>query len=379
VIKLKSFEEKIMKAVAVKPGQKNSVHLVETNTPETSDVPNGRGVKVKVLRVGGCGTDREINNAEYGIAPEGSDFLILGHENLGQIVETGENVTEFSVGDYVVASVRRPGHSIYDLIGEQDMTTDTEYFERGISRLHGYFAEFYVESADFLVRLPPTLKEVGVLLEPLSIVEKGLQQAYEIQERAKIWRPRRSAVVGTGSVGLLSVMAMRMRGLEVVGFGKDKREGYLNADLCEEIGAKYLSTAEISVCDAAKRDGAFDIILECTGYSPIVWDAALGLAKNGVLILTSVTGGTRTAEIASDAINQQFVLGNKLMFGTVNAAKEHFAAGVKDLALCEAMYAGWLSQLLTHKIEGIENFSQMFDLLNTGAPRMVKTFCQISS
>jgi threonine dehydrogenase-like Zn-dependent dehydrogenase len=366
-----------MKTVAVKPGVKDSVHLVEMDEPKLDSIPNGRGVKVKVLRVGGCGTDREINNAEYGTAPDGFDFLVLGHENLGQVVETGENVTEFAVGDFVVASVRRPGHSIYDLIGEQDMTTDSEYFERGISRLHGYFAEFYVESADFLVKLPPTLREVGVLLEPLSIVEKGLQQAYEIQERAKIWRPKRAAVIGIGSVGLLSVMAMRMRGLEVTGFGKDKREGYANADLCEEIGAKYLSTTEISIADAAKRDGAFDIILECTGYSPIVWDAAQGLAKNGVLILTSVTGGERTAEIPSDKINQQFVLGNKLMFGTVNAGREHFAAGVKDLALCEAMFPDWLDKMLTHPVNGIENFRQMFDNLNGGATAMIKTFCQI--
>ncbi len=176
-----------MKAVAVKPGIKDSVHVVEMDEPRIESVANGRGVKIKMLRVGGCGTDREINHAEYGTAPDGFDFLVLGHENLGQIVEVAQNVKEFSVGDYVVGTVRRPGHSIYDLIGEQDMTTDTEYFERGISRLHGYFAEYAVESADFIVRLPQTLREVGVLLEPLSIVEKGLQQAYEIHYLADFW------------------------------------------------------------------------------------------------------------------------------------------------------------------------------------------------
>ncbi|MEP6923016.1 MAG: glucose 1-dehydrogenase [Pyrinomonadaceae bacterium] len=367
-----------MKAVAVTPGVANSVHLVEIPEPNITDVPNGRGVKVRTLRVGGCGTDREINHAEYGTAPEGSDFLVLGHENLGQVVEVGAKVTEVKPGDIVVSTVRRPGKSLYDTIGEQDMTTDTEYFERGISRLHGYFAEMYVESADFMVRLPTTLKEVGVLLEPLSIVEKGLQQAYEIQERAKIWNPKRAAVIGTGSVGLLTVMAMRMRNLEVHAFGKEAPAGYYNAELCAEIGATYDSTVETSVADAAGKYGAFDIILECTGYSPIIWDAALGLAKNGVLILTSVTGGERKAEIPSDKINIEFVLGNKLMFGSVNAGREHFALGVKDLALCEAMYAGWLNKLLTHPINGIENYSQMFDLLNNGAPRMVKAFCQIS-
>ncbi|MBC7797677.1 MAG: glucose 1-dehydrogenase [Pyrinomonadaceae bacterium] len=367
-----------MKAVAVKPGIANSVHLVEMDEPKIDEIANGRGVKVKVLRVGGCGTDREINRAEYGTAPDGFDFLVLGHENLGHVVEVGANVYEVNVGDIVVSTVRRPGTSLYDAIGEQDMTTDDIYFERGISRRHGYFAEFYVDSVDFMVKLPPTLKEVGVLLEPLSIVEKGLMQAYEIQERAKIWNPKRAAVIGIGSVGLLTAMAMKMRGLQVHAFGKDTDKDYYNAQLCKEIGATYDSTVEISVADAAQKYGKFDIILECTGYSPIIWDAAQGLAKNGVLILTSVTGGTRTAEIASDKINIEFVLGNKLMFGTVNAGREHFAAGVKDLALCESMHAGWLGKMLTNPIDGIENFAQMFDLLNNGAPKMVKVFCQIS-
>jgi glucose 1-dehydrogenase len=164
----------------------------------------------------------------------------------------------------------------------------------------------------------------------------------------------------------------------VTGFGKDKPEGYKNAELCQAIGAKYRSTLESSVADVAKAEGAFDIILECTGYSPIVWDAALALEKNGVLILTSVTGGERTAEIPSDKINQQFVLGNKLMFGTVNAGREHFAAGVKDLALCEAMHPDWLDRMLTHPVQGIENFRQMFDNLNGKTPAMIKTFCQVS-
>lgn len=367
-----------MKAVAVIPKQRESVHLVEVDEPKISDISNGRGVKIKMLRVGGCGTDREINHAEYGIAPENYEFLILGHENLGQVLEVGENVYEFAVGDYVVGTVRRPGKSLYDFIGEQDMTTDDSYFERGISRLHGYFAEYVVESADYLVKLPPTLKNVGVLLEPLSIVEKGLQQAFEIQERLKIWKPKRAAVIGTGSVGLLTVMALRMRGLQVYGFGKNPRKDYKNAELCEEIGAIYNSTMETSIVEAGKKYGEFDIIFEATGFSPIVWDAAQALAKNGVLILSSVTGGDRKAEIPSDKINIEFVLGNKLMFGTVNAGREHFALGVKDLALCEAMYPQWLDKILTHPVDGIENFRQMFDILNNGADGFVKTFCRIS-
>jgi threonine dehydrogenase-like Zn-dependent dehydrogenase len=368
-----------MKAIAVTPKQTNSVRLEEMDKPKTSDIKNGRGVLVEVLRVGACGTDREINNGEYGVAPEGYDFLVLGHENFGRVAEVAENVTEFAVGDFVVATVRRPGYSFYDDIGEQDFTTDDEYFERGISRLHGYMAEFYAESADFLIKIPPAIKEIAVLLEPLSIIEKGLKQASDIQERLKIWRPKTAAVLGTGSVGLLTSMALRLRGYAVHGFGKDARDGYLNADLLEEIGVSYDSTMETTVAASTEKYGEYDLIFECTGYSPIVFDAMQSLNQNGVLILASVTGGERkTDAIPSDKINQQFVLGNRVMFGTVNANREHFEIGVKDLALCEAMYAGWLGKMMTHKIEGLENFAQAFDVLNNaGKYRAIKAYFEV--
>ena len=369
-----------MKAIAVIPKKQNSVHLVEMDKPKLEEIKDGRGVLVEVLRVGACGTDREINNAEYGIAPKGFDFLVLGHENFGRVVAGGENVKELKKGDFVVATVRRPrGSSIYDKIGEQDFTTDDKYYERGISRLHGYMAEYYVESADFLVKIPEKLAEIAVLLEPLSIIEKGLKQAGDIQERLKIWKPKTAAVLGTGNVGLLTVMALRMRGYEVHGFGKQKREGYLNAELCEAIGATYDSTDDLPIVDSVQKFGEYDLIFECTGYSPIIFDAMQSLNENGILILSSVTGGTRkTDAVPSDKINQMFVLGNRAMVGTVNANREHFEAGVKDFALCEAMYPGWLSRMLTHKVEGLENYEKVFDILeNSSKYKAIKTYFEV--
>lgn len=369
-----------MKAVAVKPKEKKSVHLVEMEKPEISEIENGRGVLVEVLRVGACGTDREINDGEYGVAPKGYDFLVLGHENLGRVVEIGENVTEVAVGDFVVATVRRPfGNSFYDKIGRQDFTTDAEYWERGISRLHGYMAEFYVENADFVVKIPQEIAEVGVLLEPLSIIEKGLKQADDIQKRLAIWQPKSAAVLGIGGVGLLTVMALRMRGFQVHGFGRDSREGYLNAELIEAIGATYDSTAEISVQDSIEKYGEYDLIFECTGFSPIIFDAMQSLNENGVLILASVTGGERkTDAVPSDLINQKFVLGNRVMVGTVNANREHFEMGVKDLALCEATYPNWLGRMLTHKIEGLENYEKAFEILeNASSYKAIKTYFEV--
>ena len=166
-----------MKAVAVLPGKPNSVHLAELHKPSLSDIAGGRGVLVRVLRVGVDGTDKEINAAEYGAAPDGYDFLVVGHEGFGQVEAVGPNVTFIRPGDFVVATVRRPGKSLYDAIGLQDMTTDDEYFERGINLRHGYLTEYYVEDEMFVVKVPRALEEVGVLLEPMTVAQKGITQA----------------------------------------------------------------------------------------------------------------------------------------------------------------------------------------------------------
>ncbi len=369
--------EKYMKAIAVKPGVADSVHLVDMPKPSVGDVPNGRGVLVKVLRVGVDGTDKEINNAEYGAAPIGDDFLVIGHEGFGVVEETGPNVHELKKGDYVVATVRRPGSSIYDVIGTNDMTTDDTYYERGINLLHGYLSEFYVDDADFIVKVPSGLKETGVLLEPMTVVQKGITQAYEIQRRLRVWKPKRAAVMGAGTIGLMATLVLRLRGIEVVTFGRTPKP-YLNSDLIEEIGAKYISTADISVPDYAEQNGGFDIIFEATGFSPIVFDAMQALAKNGVLVLSSVTGGDKMIEIPADRINLDFVLGNKVMVGTVNANREYFESGVKDLSQATLEYGDWLSRMLTHPVSGLGNYKQLIDTLSS-ANGAIKVYCEVGS
>ncbi|MBL8186674.1 MAG: glucose 1-dehydrogenase [Acidobacteria bacterium] len=365
-----------MKAIAVFPGKPNSVHLAELPMPNVREIPNGRGVLVRVLRVGVDGTDKEINAAEYGAAPEGYDFLTIGHEGFGQVETVGPNVTEVKPGDYVVATVRRPGKSIYDLIGTNDMTTDDTYFERGINLRHGFLTEYYVDDAEFLVKVPQGLKEVGVLLEPMTVIEKGIHQAYEIQRRLKVWRPKKAAVMGAGTIGLLAALVLRLRGLDVTVFGKTPKP-YLNSDLLESIGARYETTDNLTVSEGAKKYGPFDIIFEATGYSPIVFDSMQALGKNGVLVLSSVTGGDRKIEIPADKINLEFVLGNKVMVGTVNANREYFELGVRDMAQAQAEYPCWLKKLLTHPVKGLNNYPELFDKL-TNAKGAIKVFCEVA-
>jgi threonine dehydrogenase-like Zn-dependent dehydrogenase len=365
-----------MQAVAVIPGRPNTMHLREVPRPSLDDVPGGRGVLVRVLRVGVDGTDKEINAAEYGAAPPGFDYLITGHESFGRVVEVGPNVTELAVGDYVVATVRRPGSSIYDRIGTYDMTTDDMYYERGINLRHGYLAEYYADDPEYIVKIPPGLKEVGVLLEPTTVVEKGIAQAYEIQRRLRVWRPRKAAVMGAGTIGLLAALALRLRGLEVTVFGRTAAP-YLNSDLIHDLGARYLSTATTPILEGAREHGPFDLIFEATGASSVVFESMRALGKNGVLVLSSVTGGDRMVQVPADRINLEFVLGNKVMVGTVNANREYFEMGVKDMTHAESQYPGWLKRLLTHPVKGLENWQLLLETL-TMAKGAIKVYCEVA-
>jgi threonine dehydrogenase-like Zn-dependent dehydrogenase len=366
-----------VKAVAVVPGKPGSAHLTDIPSPKVSDVADGRGVLVRILRVGLDGTDREINAAEYGTAPDGYDYLILGHESLGVVEEVGDAVVEFAPGDYVVCRVRRAeGNSLYDAIDTPDMGTEVAYFEHGISRVHGFLTERYVEQPQYLVKIPPALTHVAVLLEPLSIVEKGIVEAYEIQRRLKVWQPRRAAVLGAGTLGLLASMVLRNRGLRVTTYGLTPPPN-LNSDLVQALGAQYVSTQLTPIMEDVAAHGGHDLVFEATGYSPIVVDAMChALAKNGVLILASITGGMRRSDVPTDAINLDFVLSNKVMFGTVNAGRQHFEEGVRDLAVAEAQYPGWLSGLLTHPVDGLEHYDQA--LSNLEAHDVIKTFVKIA-
>jgi glucose 1-dehydrogenase len=367
----------MMKAIAVIPGQPNTMHVRDVPRPSIDEIPGGRGVLVKVLRVGVDGTDKEINAAEYGAPPPGFDYLITGHESFGRVVEVGPNVSELAVGDYVVATVRRPGSSVYDVIGTYDMTTDDMYYERGINLRHGYLSEYYVDDPEYIVKVPPGLKNVAVLLEPTTVVEKGITQAYEIQRRLRVWHPRKAAVMGAGTIGLLAALVLRLRGLDVTVFGRTERP-YLNSDLLEELGARYESTVTSPILgESCRRHGPFDLIFEATGASSVVFESMRALAKNGVLVLSSVTGGDKMIEVPADRINLEFVLGNKVMVGTVNANREYFETGVKDMAHAESQYPGWLSRLLTHPVKGLENWKLLLDTLTT-AKGAIKVYCEVA-
>ena len=338
-----------MKAIVVKPDLKDSIHVRDMPDPKMQ--PDQ--VAVKVLRAGLCRTDAEINEGRYGEAPDGDEFLILGHENFGVVEAVGRQVKHFKTGDLVVSTVRRPcGHCYNCLHGENDMCASGLYQERGIMRRHGFMTEYYVESPQWLNRIPKAIADVGILLEPMSVVEKGIEQAFRLQERFK-WRPKTALVLGAGPVGLLAAAALRVRGLDTFVVAREPATD-ARVRIASRRGATYICVADKTLFEVQKQMPPIDLAIEATGAASVAFSAMQILGRNGVLCLLSVTGGARTAEQPIDRINQQLVLRNQVVFGSVNANPRHFKLGVKDFAAMQKTWPGLLAQLITTRLPWLE-------------------------
>ncbi|MFV0444568.1 MAG: glucose 1-dehydrogenase [Planctomycetaceae bacterium] len=368
-----------MQAVAVIPGQKHSAHLADVPEP-TLDAPghrwvrSGHGVKVRTLQVGVDATDSEINAALYGKAPEGSDCLVLGHEVFGVVEEVGSSVRSVKPGDYVTCTVRRPGRSLFDQIGRNDVTADTEYFERGICLIHGFLSKCFVDDEEYIVKVPPGLKHLGVLSEPASVCAKAIEQADLAQRRLQVWKPRIAFVTGAGQIGLLTSLMLRLRGLQVYTVARTKNPG-LKEELTRAYGSEYVSTEQESLEELARRVGRPDLIIEATGSAKVAFECMQVLNLNGALVWTSVTGGNLTAELPVNTINLEWVLGNKLLVGSVNGNRHHFEQGLAALASAEMMYPGVTQKLLTHKVTGISDPQGIMRQLKD--PKALKTYVEV--
>lgn len=337
-----------MKAVAVTPGKPESARLIDVPPP----VPDRHEVLVRVMQVGIDGTDMEINEGLYGEAPPGSDYLIMGHESLG-VVESAPPNSGFEPGDLVVATVRRPcpQRCLNCREGESDMCITGDYSERGIKALHGYLTEYYTEAPEYLVKVPPELRHVAVLLEPLSIVEKAITQVYRIQERMH-WQPKTALVLGAGTIGLLATMLLQNLGLSTHTLAT-RPPGSDKAVRVELTGAEYLSSRDHSMEDIHRELGNIDIIIEATGNSTVVFEAMRILGTNGVMSLIGVTGGDKRLEVCADCLNLEFVLGNKVVFGSVNANRSYFEKGILHMIEFKQRWPRLLDSMITrrHRIE----------------------------
>lgn len=354
-----------MKAVAVFPSQKQ-VQLIDAPLPS---VQNPTQVKLKMLDIGVCGTDKEICSFEYGTPPAGSDHLIIGHESLGRVVETGAQVKTLKPGDLVVTVVRRPcGHPECAACKahRQDFCYTGDFTERGIKGLHGFMTEYVVDEERYINPVPDDLREVAVLAEPLTIAEKGLFQVWDIQGRLP-WnvrhsehphrhgeyvsdqdkgRPHNAVVLGAGPVGLLGAMLLSANGFKTFVYSKEPADS-LKAKLTQQIGGTYVSGSTTSLEALAAQVGNVDLVYEATGASRLSYEMMKYLGTNGVFVFTGVPGRKAPIEVDTDLLMRDMVLKNQVVFGTVNAGKDAYRKAIDDIAVFRQRWPNVLRALIT--------------------------------
>jgi glucose 1-dehydrogenase len=343
-----------MKALAIVPGTKD-VRLVDR--PEPS-IQADDEIKLKVRRVGICGTDREEVSGGRAKAPAGHNDLVIGHEMFGQVVDVGKAVTRVKPGDFAVFTVRRGcGKCLPCDMNRSDMCLTGDYTERGIWGADGYQAEFVVDKELYVVQVPSELEPVGVLCEPLSVAEKAIHEAVRVQMARRpdaLATPdwlfgRRCLVAGLGPIGLLAALILRLRDAEVYGLDivdqSSARPQWLKA-----IGGQYVDGRQVQADQVDDKLGPMEFIFEAAGIAKLEFGLMDALAEAGAYVLTGIPGGDRPTQVSGAALMRDFVLDNQIMLGSVNASRGHFQMAVEDLSQAHLKWGDHLAKLITNLV-----------------------------
>ena len=346
-----------------------------------NDVPEPRlarvtDVKLRMLQVGVCATDREIASFVFGTPPDGSDYLVIGHEGFAEVVETGPEVSSLKPGDLVVPTVRRPCDDPGCTAcrnNRPDFCVTGLYREHGVMHMHGFMTEFVVDEACYMRPVPPSIRDAAVLVEPLTIAEKAFIQADQVQMRLP-WNQQletqNALVLGAGPVGLLGAMALRLRGCKVTVYSRE-REPDPRANIVRAIGASYVSSQEKTPEQMAAAIGNIDLIYEATGSATLAFAAMNILGRNGALILTGVPGAHGPESIDMGALITNMTLKNQCLLATVNAGNDAFDHAIADLSELCARWPDAVRGLITgrftldqfespiHNGAGIKNIIEM--------------------
>jgi len=350
-----------MRAIGVLP-MRREVRLVEHVMP---GITADHQVRVKSLEVGICGTDKEICHFVYGSPPEGFEYLVIGHESLGEVVEVGSAVRHLKKGDLVVPSVRRPcphEHCQSCRDERQDFCSTGDFTERGIKLTHGFMTEQYVEEERFLNAVPGHLRDVGVLVEPLTVAEKAMEQVWKVQSRLPWVRANapahargtglRAVVLGAGPVGILGAMTLVRHGFETYVYSRSRKPN-AKSELVESFGAKYLSSETTSEDELVDEVGNIDLIYEAVGVSRISYKTLKVLGMNGIFVFTGIPAPRPATEIEADIIMRNMVLKNQVAVGTVNADRQAFTDAVSDLGIFLKRWPQAIGSLISgrHRLE----------------------------
>jgi threonine dehydrogenase-like Zn-dependent dehydrogenase len=361
-----------MKAIAITPG-KGNVELITVQEPVIS-APDE--VKMEVLEVGICGTDREEVEGGRADAPAGENRLIIGHEMLGRVVDAGSNRKKVKPGDYALFMVRRPcNHCGPCKAGRSDMCSSGDYTERGIRGRHGFQAQFVVDSEEYLIPVPSFLSDIAVLTEPMSVVVKAIDEAVALQsvrmpgvEIVNWLKGKRALVAGLGPVGLLAAFVLKLRGAEL--FGLDiVDESSPRASILREIGGEYINGKNVKTEHLDDNYGRMDFVIEATGIAELEFNLMDALGINGLYVITGIPSGESKVSIPGSILMRKMVLMNQVMLGSVNASRKHYLDSVGELMKIKARYESQIKKVITERV----NYTDFKRAFSINSPDEIKT------
>ncbi len=345
--------------------ENHQLQIKEIAEPEIQD---SNQIKVEIIEVGICGTDIEMIKGGRVDFPKGKNEIIIGHEMFGKIVAVGKNVNETKVGDYGVLTVRRGcGVCKPCLLNRSDMCETGKYTERGIKENDGFQSEFVIDDEKNFVNIPADIKEFAVLTEPLSVIEKSIDEALKIQStrlpgiKDSAWLKNKKVLIGgVGAVGLLAAFAFKLRGAEV--FGLDIiNENSKRPVMLKKIGGKYINGLQKAVLQIDVEIGEMDFVFEAAGVAKLEFQLIDTLGANGIYMVTGIPEVGKTIKIDGGALIKQMVLKNQVIVGSVNASIHHFKKAVDDIILFKEKWGEDIASLITGKVD-INNFEDAFKL-----------------
>jgi glucose 1-dehydrogenase len=333
-----------VQALVTQPGQTHTTHVEDVPGVEAREGE----VLVRTLEVGVCGTDREISEGLFGIAPEDERLLVLGHEALAVVERDGYG---FARGQLVTATVRRScGHCLACAEDSPDSCLTGDYSERGITRLHGYARELVAEDPGQLIAIPKSLGRLGVLAEPTSICERALRHARAIGGRQP-WQLERALVIGAGAIGVLMTYLLRLADVDVWTASLEPEN-----ELVERSGAHYVSTRDGELSEL----GEFDLVIEAAGNAQLMAQTLGLLRRSGVACLLGIDPRKQTVELDGPVLGVDTILENRVLFGSVNARREDWLAAVEDLDRARERWPEALQQFVTLRVP-LDRFAEAFE------------------
>ena len=344
-----------MQAIAVFPHDR-SIRLI-THPQPVLTMPDQ--VMFRIRDVGICGTDRAICRFEEGSPPLDSDYLIIGHEAVGEVVAVGSDVHDLSPGDLVIATARRgctDSNCRPCRTGHSDFCVTGGFIERGIKEAHGFMTEFVVEERRYLSVVPQALRDCAILIEPLAVVCKGFKQVAAVQRRQP-WLPAprmdglpvgtglRALVLGAGPIGLMGAALAVHLGYDTT---VTSREGDDDprAKVARAFGAAYTNTLTPAM-------PSFDVIIDATGAPSAITAALPALATNGIMVLLGIPASWRSPDCDLGNALRDLVLRNQALVGCIDADAS-WDDVVVHLAAIAASHPQGLQLIITSHVTAAE-------------------------